>query len=317
MRTEMETLLITGGTGFVGKCLLGEIKDRNEKMNVVTTSRRTCPSNAISHVRWDVTSTEPPALSPDTIIHAATPASAALNASDPSRMFWIIVEGMRQLIKFAESCERPPTIVFLSSGAVYGEMPDDLVKFPENFVGSVSPLDPKSAYANGKRAAEFLLTEAAARGVCKSVVTRLFAFSGENLPLDRHFAIGNFVRDAATRKEIVVRGDGSAIRSYLDGSDMARWILAAAKNGNSEFAYHIGSDEPISIGDLAEVVAVRAEKFLGFKPRIRYEALKLSTDGVNRYVPETSETERSLSVNQLVSLEESIDLMLGKVVSLQ
>ena len=313
----MENLLITGGTGFVGKCLLAEIEEGNEKMNVVTTSRRATPSNGSTHVLWDVTSDELPSLtlSADTIIHAATPASADLNVNDPSKMFWIIVEGMRQVIKLAESNERTPTIVFLSSGAVYGEMPDDLLKFPENFVGSASTLDPKSAYANGKRAAEFLLTEAAARGVCRSVITRLFAFSGENLPLDQHFAIGNFVRDAVRKREIVVRGNGSTIRSYLDGSDMARWILAAAKKGNSEFAYHIGSDKPISIADLAEVVALRAENLLGYKPAIRYENVKLSSDGVNRYVPETSETKTLLGVKELVSVEESIDLMLKKAVS--
>ena len=189
-------------------------------------------------------------------------------------------------------------------------MPPELDRFPEGFGGASSTLEAHAAYAEGKRASEFLLTEATSRGVCKGVVARLFAFSGTGLPLDRHFAIGNFVRDAVTRSEITITGDGTDVRSYMDGRDMAEWLLRCCEAGEPGFPYHIGSDQPISILQLAELVATRAKETLNRKVSVKVLGDKRDTDGVNRYVPDTAETRRRLNVEQRISLGESIDAML-------
>ena len=80
---------------------------------------------------------------------------------------------------------------------------------------------PGVAYAEGKRVAEFLLAEASRTGKVQQSICRLFAFSGVGSPFDRHFAKGNFVKDAIDNEEITVRSDGSSVRSYLDSDDMA------------------------------------------------------------------------------------------------
>ena len=69
----------------------------------------------------------------DVIIHAATPASAELNTSDPKRMYELNVRAMTNVIEFAARHETPPTVLFTSSGAVYGDMPIDLERFPEGW----------------------------------------------------------------------------------------------------------------------------------------------------------------------------------------
>ena len=227
-------------------------------------------------------------------------------------MFWTNVRSMENVIRLAEGFPSPPRVVFTSSGGVYGEMPERFERFPEEYRGAVSPLDPRSAYAEGKRAAEFLLTEATQRGVCVGVVTRLFAFSGVHLPLDRHFALGNFVRDAVKHRLITVTGDGTAVRSYLDGMDMARWITKAAEVGEAGVPYHVGSEDAISIRDLANLVADRAARVLGFEVAVRVLGAWRSTDGVSRYVPETSLTRQRLGVAQTVSIMSSVDEMLTR-----
>lgn len=315
MSQEGKRLLVTGGTGFVGTCLLDQIEADVERWGgwaVTSASRSAIQRSRVGTLIWDLSTDGLPEsdVEYDVIIHTATPASAVLNAEQPAQMFWMNVIAMQRVLQLAERLGSAPTIVFTSSGAVYGDMPAHLTHFPEGFVGAPQTLDVRSAYAEGKRAAEYLLTEATSRGVCKGIVLRLFAFSGVHLPRDRHFAVGNFVRDAVESGEIVIRSDGSAIRSYLDGSDMARWILAAVERGEPGFAYHIGSDLPISIGGLGELVATRSSSILGREVHTRVLGTAHPLDGVSRYVPDVAITKQLLGVDQLVCLEESIDQML-------
>jgi dTDP-glucose 4,6-dehydratase len=125
---------------------------------------------------------------------------------------------------------------------------------PEDFSGSHDPLNPRNHYGCGKQLAEHLCALYAAEFGIEIVVARCFAFVGPDLPLAAHFAIGNFIRDALSGKDIVIKGDGTPLRSYLDQDDLAHWLLALLADGRTGEAYNIGSDEAISIADLARLV---------------------------------------------------------------
>jgi dTDP-glucose 4,6-dehydratase len=128
---------------------------------------------------------------------------------------------------------------------------------------------------------------------------RLFAFSGPSLPLDRHFAVGNFVRDAVGSSLIQVRSDGTSVRSYLDERDLADWIS------------HVGSERAISIGELAHLVASRTETITGSPCNVKILGKSSPVDGVARYVPNTARTRECLGVKETISLEQSIDDMIN------
>lgn len=183
---EEKRVLITGGTGFVGRCLQDEIAVSEPNCDLWIASRSPTNIHYGRHIIWDLMGRERPTIEVDVIIHAATPASAELNTYSPTNMFWANVRSMENVIRYAESLPSPPVVLFTSSGGVYGEMPLGQTRFFEDDRVAPSTVDINSAYAQGKRSAEFLLSEASERGVCKGIIARLFAFSGVHLPLDRH-----------------------------------------------------------------------------------------------------------------------------------
>jgi len=134
------------------------------------------------------------------------------------------------------------------------------------------------------------------------VVARCFAFVGEDLPLDVHFAIGNFIRDALWAEEIVVNGDGTPIRSYLDQRDLSRWLLALLHEGRAGEAYNVGSDQAICIGDLAHLV----RDLLSPGKPVRVLGKPVDNAERNRYVPDINKIGRDLGLRPGFSLEQSI-----------
>lgn len=72
-----------------------------------------------------------------------------------------------------------------------------------------------------------------------------------NLPLNAHFAIGNFIQDAISAEQITVAGDGTPLLTYLDQSDLAHWLWTLIIEGLDGETYNVGSDRVISIAELA------------------------------------------------------------------
>ena len=234
------------------------------------------------------------------LIHAATDASADLNENKPLQMFDTVVLGTRKVLDFAAQA-KIQRVLYLSSGAVYGQQPPEIQHVSEQYLGAPDCLNPKNTYAEGKRASEMLCAIYGKQFGLEIVVARIFALLGPLLNLDIHFAAGNFIRDAISGKKITVSGDGRPERSYLYPSDLVVWLLAILTHGQSGFAYNAGSEEGISIANLAELTSA----LLG---NHGYEVLGLSDSGWNpgRYVPSNQLIRDTLGVSQKVQLSEAI-----------
>ena len=135
---------------------------------------------------------------------------------------------------------------------------------------------------------------------CK--IARCFAFVGPHLPIDAHFAIGNFIRDTIQGRDISIKGDGTAVRSYQYAADLAicLWTILFAGRGNR--AYNVGSEESSSIRTLADVV-IRSLKSDASVVLEKVLDAKYSSNG---YVPSTSRIVNELGVTNHYTLSESI-----------
>ena len=314
-------ILLTGGTGFVGRWLLQTAKDAQtnslNRLEIVVPTRQLaaphvqsamqigCPN--VSWIEGNFLEDQIDIGRVDMIIHAATPASAKLNAEDPSEMLRVNIAAMESVLRLAGN-DTP--LLFTSSGAVYGTQPKSMTHIPERSIDPSPPLDQLNAYAQGKQAAERMCREAGDEGRCNPIVARLFAFGGEYLPRDTHFAIGNFVQNALDLKPIVIKGDGRARRSYLYGADMATWLWCALASGGNEGPFHIGSENSISVLELAQNVARVSGEVLGYVPAIAVSIPVNESLPVHQYVPSTELTRRILNVEEWTNLDRIVVRMM-------
>ena len=312
-RLQGRRLFITGGTGFVGKWLLSSLVDINRRLDLRLSAvvlsrdpaafRRAMPSLAESpELRWiqgDVRDFSFPDGDFDTVIHAATDVVAR---ATPEEIFETCLQGTRRVLALAE---RTSTQDFLlvSSGAVYGVQPPDLAGVPEDYAGAPDPLLPGSAYGEGKRASEWLCAAAAARTGLRVKTARCFAFVGPHLPLDKHFAIGNFLAAAMDSREIVIEGDGTPHRSYLYAADMAAWLWAVLLAGRSGAAYNVGSEESLSIAALADRVC----RVLATHAPVRVMGTPDPARAPARYVPDHRRAREELGLPAPLPLDDAIE----------
>jgi len=315
LHLKNKKILLTGGTGFIGKWMLATFLHANRQLdlsaNIVVLSRNPeaflrdfpglCNYQEVHWLKGDVRT-----LSRDFIsdcsyaIHAATDVVAS---STYHEILDTCIEGTRRVIDVLEQNSSIKRLLLLSSGAVYGRIPPELQKVTEDWSGAPDALVPNSAYGEGKRVSELLCSMAAAMQSNLQVsIARCFAFVGPHLPFDKHFAIGNFIGSALRNEDIHIQGDGTPLRSYLYAADLSRWLWTMLFDAPSQRAYNIGGAESLSIADLAR----RVNRVLGGLGEVRIA--KPAPIGVapQVYVPSIDRIAAELGLEPNFSLEEAI-----------
>ena len=306
------SIFLTGGTGFVGKWLLATLLDANEKLGLnskITVLSRN-PSAFLSawpriagQVEWicgDVRDFAFGEQSFDFILHAATD---VVRQPSPQGVFDTCVEGTRRVMALARQ-SGAKSVLIVSSGAIYGPLPQGMTHVAETYMGGPDPLDAKSAYGEGKRVSEWLAAQAAGAGL-EVKIARIFSVVGPHLPLDEHFAVGNFIRSALAGEDIVLKGDGTAHRSYLYAAEMAAWLWAVLLRGQSERAYNVGSDESFSLLDVAHKVSHR---LTASAAHVRTLVKLQSVHTPQHYVPAINRIRSELGLPAPMLLDQALQL---------
>ena len=194
----------------------------------------------VSFVGGDVRDFAFPSGRFDAVVHAAT--SAVNTLADGGGTTSVVVDGTRHVVDFAKAagCMK---VLFTSSGAVYGPRTSPASEEDE--------CNPVTAYGKGKLAAERILVESG----LDVKIARCYAFVGRYLPRTIHFAIGNFIQDCLEERDIVIRGDGTPLRSYLYADDLVEWLSIILERGVGSRVYNVGSPSGITIYQLARRVS--------------------------------------------------------------
>ncbi len=313
-------IFLTGGTGFFGTWLVESALHANRMqslgLKLVMLTRNPdrwsalnphlAKDPAVTTVRGDVTefsaTSWPQNLGTfDYLVHAAYDSGKTPGVVSDVLTLNTLIDGTRNVLQFAEQ-SRIKRFLLVSSGAIYGLQSPGVLALQEDAHCGPNPLAKGAVYGEGKRAAETLTTVYGQASGFETVIARAFALVGPHLPIDAHFAVGNFLRDLMLGQEIVVNGDGTPLRSYLYAADMAVWLWRILLRGQSGRAYNVGSGEAISISSLAHMIAnllpnpvsVRIMK----EPDPRVPAA--------RYIPDVTRAAEELNLHVRISLQDSL-----------
>jgi nucleoside-diphosphate-sugar epimerase len=312
-----KSIFLTGGTGFFGKWLLESFIYINEKLELnatITTLTRNPEAflmeypfykehtNIVHFVKGDI-------LTYDFnleekfqfIIHAATAASESLNKSNPLLMMDTITIGTRRVLDFAIT-QPLEGFLFVSSGAIYGKQPWNQTHINEDDSFKININKSNSAYAEGKRIAELYSSTYFEKYNLPVKIARCFAFVGPYLPLDSHFAIGNFINNAIKNEDIIIKGDGSTIRSYMYASDLMVWLWKILMKGEINKPYNVGSNDGVSIKQLAEKIS----SISNTQVKVKILGSPVKKEDVDIYCPEIKMI-YNLGAYKMINLNDSID----------
>jgi nucleoside-diphosphate-sugar epimerase len=290
----MASLLVIGGSGFFGKSILDSFnRGLLEKWGVTelnllsrnsTKLRKSHPEMINSSVNlFDQNICECKHLPhADYIIHAAASTEISGYINTPKSQYENMLNGVANYCKLAKTLHKTSKILYVSSGAVYGQQPYTLSAITEDFSYSDSVdnmVINKRIYTLAKRDCEKMFSTLGQEGLDTSIA-RCYSFIGCFLPRDQHFAIGNFLNDAISGNPIRILANGAVYRSYMYADDLVEWLLSVLfLSSNKCPVFNIGSDEAISIHELAFKIA----NLFSLKTIINNDMSNLTA--VDRYIP--------------------------------
>jgi UDP-glucuronate decarboxylase len=304
-------IFITGGTGFFGHWLLESLlhANRTMKMGVCITvltrdaarfrsrSPHIAKDEAITLIEGDVASFAFPDEAFTHVVHVATDSGGQQAGVEPATLARSIVNGTQRVVALAQATGAR-RFFYTSSGAVYGRS-TTLLHTPESFAEGNRIVLPQHSYEAAKRESEEVVFQCAAIG---PVVARCFAFVGPHLPLDQHFAIGNFIGAAIAGRPLHIKGDGTPRRSWMYMADLAVWLWTMLARGEAGRAYNVGSDDGMTIAAAAQLTAATLRPGLA----VQIDGAAIEGAPLNSYVPDVSCARNELGLEVLVGIDEAI-----------
>ena len=259
-------VLVTGVTGMIGACLVDALSLLNERrglgMHIVGVSRH--PGRFADRfpgaelLAADLTRPAPALPEADFIVHAASNAHPAAFSADPVGTMLCNLRGTEALLEQLRRAGHG-RLLFVSTGEIYGDNPAITGGFSETDFGRVDPMTPRACYPESKRAAETLCASYAAQYGVDALVARLSYVYGPTLSEANTRADAQFLRKALAGEDIVLKSEGTQVRTYTYVTDAIAGLLTLLLRGGRGEAYNVASRlGTVSIRGYAETLAALA-----------------------------------------------------------
>lgn len=306
-----KSILLSGGTGFIGKNIIKYLIKNNvllAKLTIITRNvqkfKKNYPElaclNYIDYIESDICHLNYIGDKYDYVIHGATTVGEAM---DSLSLVHDIINGTENILNFAIK-SGAKSVINLSSGAVYGKY-DMEIGIKESQISCQLADNINSTYGTAKLMAEHMSYLYASKYKIKVSTLRIFALGGDYLD-GEHYALNSFIKAAINKQDIVVNAGSKQYRSYLSIDDMIEWLLYimvySANRDNLYDTYNIGSDTPISFPDLAKLVK------LVLSSDINISCPNINDGPIMYYVPNIDKV-KSLGLTNTHDLPEIIKTM--------
>lgn len=310
-------MLITGASGFIGLWMMETLIWLNikQKLNidiyvVVRNSisfKKIITSWSQSQIKIIEGDLSTMIIQPDNYKYIIHLASEPIKNNDNGTFFHHMsksVAAANNLISLAKICETE-SILFTSSGAVYGDylgLHSTTRPFKENIQSIEHIFNEKAIYAETKRYIELLFSTASSNYNFKIKIARCFSFVGPLLPLTGNYAIGNFIYDVLNGHDLVIKGDGRPLRSYLYISDLIKFLLLILLEGRANIPYNVGSPQTVSIAEVAKMI----NNLSGSKSRLCIANIEKIVGAGDAYIPDLRNIKNDFNLNNIINLEDAI-----------
>lgn len=267
-----KTLLLSGATGMIGKCLVDILMKRNDEQNnptkavkVIALSRNEQRAKErfgeywdrddFQYVACDVNKDIPEFGTVDFVVHAASNTHPLQYANDSIGTIASNIIGTKNLLDYA-TAHGTKRFCFVSSVEVYGENRGDVEKFDESYLGYIDCNTLRAGYPESKRLGETLCNAYFQTYELDFVIPRLSRVYGPTMLQSDSKAISQFIKRAADGEDIVLKSEGNQKYSYSFVTDAAAGILYTLLLGECGQAYNIADKKSdITLKDLAGYLA--------------------------------------------------------------
>lgn len=259
-----KTFLITGASGMIGSYISYVLKvlndDYNMNIHIVLNVRNTnklakfiLEDKNITIMSQDVVEPFEYSGKIDYIVHAAGPASPKIMKDHPFETNIANTIGTYNTLKLAKE-KNAQGYLFISSREIYGEPIGNQSVFTEDgMLGEVNPLVPRNGYAEGKKAAENMCVSMHNEYGLNTKIVRLAHTYGPGMSLTDGRVQADFLNNVINKQDIIMKSDGSSIRTYSYISDSVNAIFKVLLS-SKDIVYNISDDKEISIKELAETL---------------------------------------------------------------
>jgi len=260
-----QTILITGGAGFLGKNIVWTLQElnRNHSTNcniIVVDNYVTGLEDELENddntilMKHDITKEIIVDGKIDYIIHAAGIASPIFYTKYKLETIDVSIQGTKRVLELAKEKESKG-VLFFSTSEVYGSPSAENIPTPETFNGNVSCVGPRAHYDEPKRMAETLCVTYASIYNMKVNIVRPFNVYGPGMRLDDGRGVINIIKYALQDKDLPIYGDGLSTRTWTYITDATIGFIKALFSDTSGEAFNIGMDNPeISTIELSKLI---------------------------------------------------------------
>lgn len=251
---EMAKCTVTGGAGFIGSHIVGELQHLGHEVVVLDDFSEGSLKNLKSlegnvHViRGSITdraAVDKAVEGSEFIFHEAALVSVVESMRNPERTMLVNVEGSRNILE-AGLENGTKKVIIASSAAVYGHSPPPLAETAEK--------NPLSPYGKSKLEMEKLALEYGEKGL-GTVCLRYFNVYGPRQGSGSPYSgvISQFMDALLAGKPVVLYGDGTQTRDFIYVKDVARANILAMEKGKG--CINIATGKPTSLNELLSVLA--------------------------------------------------------------
>lgn len=259
-----QTIMITGASGLIGNYFMNTFIKLNEEhganikiiplmRNVNKLGKEVLSKDYVYPIVQDII--DPIAYDGDVeyIIHAASPASPPLMREKPVETNFANTIGTANALRFAKE-HNTKKFLFTSSREVYGQGISDQKYFKEDDLGIINQLIPRNSYAESKKAAENMCLGFKEEYGLDTKIVRLGQTFGPGMNIDGGMVHTEFLKMLLNNEDIVLKSDGSSIRTYTYISDAVSAMFKILLK-SEDIAYNATNNEnEVSIKELAEII---------------------------------------------------------------